>query len=121
MMRFLGPAIFLRLQVLLSTLALANREDLTDENRLLSQHGTPSRFNDPESSSAPNTTFLVTAVLNSPAPPYHAMIECWALAAPFATYPTVGKALSLGETSNATYVVLPPRSGEGWHRPPANM
>lgn len=92
---------------------------LANSNRLISQPESPHGANDAGSSS--NTTFLVTAVLNSPSPPYHAIIECWALATPFNIYPTVGKALALGDTSNATYVVLPPRSAEGWHRPPANM
>ncbi|KAI1630109.1 hypothetical protein EDD37DRAFT_82751 [Exophiala viscosa] len=68
-----------------------------------------------------NTTLYLSAVVNSPTAPYHAIIECWALAAPFIRYPTVGKALDLGDTSNATYVVLPPRSAEGWHRPPHPM
>ena len=50
-----------------------------------------------------------------------AEFECWQLTAPFNTYPTVGTALSLGDVSNMTYVVLPPRSEEGIHRPPHPM
>lgn len=92
---------------------------LASSNRPLPQPESPHRVHDTSSSS--NNTFLATAVLNSPSPPYHAIIECWALTTPFSIYPTVGKALTLGDTSNATYVVLPPRSAEGWHRPPANM
>ncbi|KAK4949670.1 hypothetical protein LTR10_011511 [Elasticomyces elasticus] len=68
-----------------------------------------------------NTTLHLSAVVNSPTHPYHAIVECWALDAPFIRYPTVGRALDLGDTSNATYVVLPPRSAEGWHRPPHPM
>jgi len=68
-----------------------------------------------------NTTLHLSAVVNSPTAPYHAIVECWALDAPFQNYSTVGRALDLGDTSNATYVVLPPRSAEGWHRPPHPM
>jgi hypothetical protein len=92
---------------------------INNEGRLVSQEQQHYGLHDSDSS--PDTAFLVTAVLNSKSPPYHAIIECWALSTPFKTYPTVGKALALGDTSNATYVVLPPNSGEGWHRPPANM
>ncbi|KAK5053756.1 hypothetical protein LTR84_001717 [Exophiala bonariae] len=125
-MRLLSSTTLLGLQVLLGTLsvALANSKDINDQNRLIvPQHETTSHFKDAEfpGGSSSNTSFQVTAVLNSPSPPYHAIIECWALAAPFNVYPTVGVALALGDVSNATYVVLPPRSGEGWHRPPANM
>ncbi|KAK5235584.1 hypothetical protein LTR47_003057 [Exophiala xenobiotica] len=63
----------------------------------------------------------LSAVVNTPNPPHHAVVECWALSSPFITYPTVGKALGLGDTANATYVVLPPHSAEGWHRPPSPM
>jgi hypothetical protein len=64
----------------------------------------------------------MTALTNHPTPPYNARIQCWALTnSTFTTYPTVGKALSLGDVDNATYVVLPPRSAEGWHRPPHLM
>ncbi|EXJ59054.1 hypothetical protein A1O7_06485 [Cladophialophora yegresii CBS 114405] len=67
------------------------------------------------------TTLYITALTNHPSPPYNARLECWSLATPFTTYPTVGRALSLGNVDNATYVVLPPRSAEGWHRPPHLM
>jgi hypothetical protein len=64
----------------------------------------------------------MTALTNHATPPYNARIQCWALTnSTFTTYPTVGKALSLGDVDNATYVVLPPRSAEGWHRPPHLM
>jgi hypothetical protein len=51
----------------------------------------------------------------------HAYPECWELDSPFRTYPTVGESVTLGDTSNLTYVVLPPRSKEGIHRPPSPM
>ncbi|KIW13269.1 hypothetical protein PV08_08456 [Exophiala spinifera] len=63
----------------------------------------------------------LSAVLNEPDPPYHAIVQCWELSPWFVSYPTTGRALSLGDTANATYVVLPPRGGEGWHRPPSPM
>lgn len=108
------------LTVLSIFIALSTATSKINSNgQVLSQQQPPPGLHDSESS--PNTPLLVTAVLNSQSPPYHAIIECWAFSTPFKTYPTVGKALTLGDTSNATYVVLPPRSGEGWHRPPANM
>ncbi|ETI21980.1 hypothetical protein G647_06050 [Cladophialophora carrionii CBS 160.54] len=67
------------------------------------------------------TPLYITALTNHPSPPYNARLECWSLANTFTTYPTVGRALSLGNVDNATYVVLPPRSAEGWHRPPHLM
>jgi hypothetical protein len=51
----------------------------------------------------------------------NARIECWEFTAPFAEYPTVGMALALANVSNLTYVVLPPRSKEGLHKPPHIM
>ena len=52
----------------------------------------------------------------------HAKFECWRMATPFATYPTVGESISgLAEVANISYVVLPPRSGEGIHKPPHPM
>jgi hypothetical protein len=50
-----------------------------------------------------------------------ARIQCWEFAMPFVEYPTVGMALQLANTSNLTYVVLPPRSKEGLHKPPHVM
>ena len=50
-----------------------------------------------------------------------ARIQCWEFAVPFVEYPTVGMSLQLANTSNLTYVVLPPRSKEGLHRPPHVM
>jgi hypothetical protein len=50
-----------------------------------------------------------------------AHIQCWEFAMPFVQYPTVGMALQLANTSNLTYVVLPPRSKEGLHKPPHVM
>jgi len=63
----------------------------------------------------------VSAVVSDPQPPHHARIQCWQLADPFSRYPTVGRATYLAEASNVTYVVLPPRSEEGYHRPPHPM
>ncbi|KAK5194372.1 hypothetical protein LTR99_002873 [Exophiala xenobiotica] len=77
----------------------------------------------PASSSSSEIERLLhlSAVVNTPNRPHHAVVQCWALSSPFITYPTVGKALGLGDTANATYVVLPPHSAEGWHRPPSPM
>lgn len=63
----------------------------------------------------------LSAVLNESDPPFNAIVQCWELSPSFVSYPTTGQALSLGDTANATYVVLPPRGGEGWHRPPSPM
>ncbi len=51
----------------------------------------------------------------------HATLECWRFTNPFSTYPTVGISLPLANTTNTTYVVLPPRSAEGIHKPPHPM
>jgi hypothetical protein len=51
----------------------------------------------------------------------NARIQCWEFAMSFVRYPTVGMALQLANTSNLTYVVLPPRSKEGLHKPPHVM
>ena len=50
-----------------------------------------------------------------------ARFECWQFNKPFQQYPTVGKAIALADLSNITYVILPPRSREGLHHPPAPM
>ncbi|KAJ9148456.1 hypothetical protein NKR23_g4937 [Pleurostoma richardsiae] len=50
-----------------------------------------------------------------------ARLECWKFNTPLHQYPTVGSALYLADTTNVTYVVLPPRSGEGLHKPPHPM
>ncbi|KAJ9606796.1 hypothetical protein H2200_008806 [Cladophialophora chaetospira] len=68
-----------------------------------------------------NETFYITAVTNHPDPPYLARLQCWSLTSSFTVYPTVGKSLPLGDVDNVTYVVLPRRSGEGWHRAPHAM
>ncbi|OAL23039.1 hypothetical protein AYO20_11101 [Fonsecaea nubica] len=83
-----------------------------------------SSASDPSLKSSPpsaNETLYITALTNYADPPYLARVQCWALTTPFTVYPTVGRALALGDVDNATYVVLPPRSGEGWHRPPHAM
>ncbi|KAF7197814.1 hypothetical protein HII31_00903 [Pseudocercospora fuligena] len=47
--------------------------------------------------------------------------ECWQMAE-FVKYPTVGMAVPGGsEVTNLSYVVLPPQSSEGYHRPPHPM
>jgi hypothetical protein len=51
----------------------------------------------------------------------HAVLECWRFLTPFSSYPTTGISLPLANTSNTTYVVLPPRSAEGLHKPPHPM
>jgi hypothetical protein len=51
----------------------------------------------------------------------HAHLECWQFLTPFTTYPTVGSSLFLANTTNITYVILPPRSAEGIHKPPSPM
>lgn len=51
-----------------------------------------------------------------------AEFECWEMAQPFSGYPTVGQSITgLAEVSNVSYVVLPPRSNEGIHKPPHPM
>lgn len=51
-----------------------------------------------------------------------ATFECWEIASPFSRYPTVGEAIpGLADVSNVSYIVLPPRSNEGFHRPPHPM
>lgn len=55
-------------------------------------------------------------------PEGNARFQCWEIATPFSTYPTVGKYIpSLANTSSVTYVVLPPHSDEGLHKPPHAM
>jgi hypothetical protein len=50
-----------------------------------------------------------------------ARIQCWQFETAFETYPTVGMAMHLGQVSNLSYVVLPPRAKEGLHKPPHPM
>jgi len=48
-----------------------------------------------------------------------AYFECWSISTPFADYPTVGSAIvGFADVSNISYVILPPRSDEGLHKPP---
>ncbi|CAH0040934.1 unnamed protein product [Clonostachys rhizophaga] len=52
----------------------------------------------------------------------NAAFECWEFSTAFTEYPTVGSAVNgLADVSNISYVVLPPRSGEGLHKPPHPM
>ncbi|KAH8889046.1 hypothetical protein GQ53DRAFT_748530 [Thozetella sp. PMI_491] len=51
-----------------------------------------------------------------------AKFECWEMAQPFVRYPTTGEAImGLADVSNVSYVVLPPKSKEGLHKPPHPM
>ena len=75
---------------------------------------------------APVTTnaashLLITAVRHRSSAPHHSYLQCLRLPSPFHTYPTVGASAFLSSTSNATLVVLPPHSAEGWHKPPSPM
>lgn len=65
--------------------------------------------------------YLKLPAVTSDANNTDARIECWQFTKPFDQYPTVGRALALADLSNITYVVLPPRSKEGLHHPPAPM
>ncbi|KAF2716543.1 hypothetical protein K431DRAFT_235136 [Polychaeton citri CBS 116435] len=48
--------------------------------------------------------------------------ECWEMEEPFHRYPTVGMAMqAFANVSNISYVVIPPRSSEGFHKPPHPM
>lgn len=52
----------------------------------------------------------------------NAAFECWEFSNAFTEYPTVGSAVNgLADVSNISYVILPPRSGEGLHKPPHPM
>lgn len=50
-----------------------------------------------------------------------AKIQCWQFTKELTIYPTIGKVLPFGEVSNLSYVVLPPGSAEGIHKPPHPM
>jgi hypothetical protein len=66
--------------------------------------------------------FLNLTALISTEDDHNARFECWKLTTPFSGYPTVGESIQgLANVSNVSYVVLPPRSTEGWHRPPHPM
>ena len=52
----------------------------------------------------------------------HAALECWEMETPFHEYPTAGRAImGLANVTNVSYVVLPPNSNEGIHKPPHPM
>jgi hypothetical protein len=51
----------------------------------------------------------------------HAYLECWRFLTAFSAYPTVGNSLAIANTTNVTYVILPPQSAEGIHKPPHPM
>lgn len=66
------------------------------------------------------TKLIATAIVSNQWYP-QPWIECWRFDRPLETYPTVGAAMTIADTTNATYVVLPPRSQEGVHKPPHPM
>ncbi len=73
-----------------------------------------------------NVTYLnITALRSSPTLPHHARLTCLRLPTPFGVYPTAGStvplSLPLSSGRNMTLVTLPPRSSEGWHKPPMPM
>lgn len=68
-----------------------------------------------------NYYLTTTAVVSSPKPPHNAEFQCWRFTNSFNTYPTVGMSAFISDASNVTYVVLPPRSNEGLHKPPHPM
>ena len=83
---------------------------------------TPLRHSSSQAKPPPPRSFLTTAVLSHTSPPHHAYLACLNVtSSPFHTYPTVGTSAFLSTATNVTYVVLPPHSEEGWHRPPAPM
>lgn len=69
----------------------------------------------------PDQSLIVTTVRNRPDAPHDSYLQCLRLPQPFHGYPTVGASLYMSASANVTVVVLPPRSEEGWHRPPAPM
>lgn len=66
------------------------------------------------------TRLIATALVSNASFP-NPWVECWRFNEPLQKYPTVGAALTLADTTNVTYVVLPPRSEEGVHKPPHPM
>jgi hypothetical protein len=68
---------------------------------------------------SPSLHLISSAVVSEP--DGIARIECWQFTTPFSQYPTVNMAIPLADLSNATYVVMPPRSSEGIHNPPHVM
>lgn len=66
------------------------------------------------------TRLTATAIVSTARHP-SPWIECWRFDKPLEKYPTVGAAMTLADTTNVTYVVLPPRSKEGIHKPPNPM
>lgn len=70
--------------------------------------------------SLPVPTYLtITALISDESD--NARFQCWELATPFDSYPTVGQSADVGDVSNITYVVLPAQSDEGLHKPPHVM
>jgi hypothetical protein len=66
------------------------------------------------------TRLIATALVSNASFP-NPWVECWRFDEPLQKYPTVGAAMTLADTTNVTYVVLPPRSEEGNHKPPHPM
>ena len=70
---------------------------------------------------AENDEYLSLTAVTSDKCSADARFECWQFERSFQTYPTVGRSVPLADLSNITYVVLPPKSKEGLHRPPSPM
>ncbi|CAI6094524.1 unnamed protein product [Clonostachys chloroleuca] len=71
-------------------------------------------------SATPEHHLQLTAVVSDK--DQNAAFECWEFSTAFTEYPTVGSAVNgLADVSNISYVILPPRSGEGLHKPPHPM
>ena len=66
------------------------------------------------------SSFIATALVSNASFP-NPWVECWRFDRPMLVYPTVGAAMKIADTNNVTYVVLPPRSEEGIHKPPHPM
>ena len=96
-----------RRRVLLFAVALA-----ASAHRQLPFRGAPTATDDEHLS--------MTALTSDESSP-DARFECWQFMQSFHTYPTVGRSVPLADLSNITYVVLPPKSKEGLHRPPSPM
>lgn len=105
------------MQLLLSILLLCAVCTATFSSAPESQHA----LQLPSTPQTTTTHLHITAVRHRSSPSHHSYLQCLRLPTPFHTYTTVGASTFLSATSNATLVVLPPNSAEGWHKPPAPM
>lgn len=72
------------------------------------------------SASSVKEHLLLTALLSDKSGDLR--FECWQLDQAYERYPTIGKASrGFADVSNISYVVLPPESSEGFHKPPHPM